>query len=186
MAGRDLSSNLARWLAALGELDHYQVLDLEASASSEDVQAAFHAFAERFHPDRHRALDDDLRSNVSLVFQRGAEAYRVLRSARLRADYDLELAKLGARSPAGQPGQPLPEAREPLRSLDELCRTAGGRLHARQAARAISEGDLAAAIQYLDKALLAEGPPHPELEERRRALQDLFDLSGEQLPANPM
>lgn len=159
------SASIAAWLTELGTMSHYRLFGLPRDANDEAIQAAFHRFAESFHPDRHRAESEFVRSGALRIFRRAAEAYRVLRDKQLRAAYDLELAK--------QLTEPDAES---TRSLDELCRTAAGRLHARRADRAITDGQLSAAIEHLTQALRDEGD-NPSLEERLRALTDLHALS---------
>ncbi len=158
------SASIAAWLTELGAMNHYRLFDLPRDASEEAIRAAFHRFAESFHPDRHRAESEFVRSGALRIFRRAAEAYRVLRDRQLRAAYDLELAKL-TNADSGS-----------SRSLDELCQTAAGRLHARRADRAITDGHLGEAIDHLRQALLDEGD-NPALEERLHALADLRALS---------
>ena len=170
MSETSLESALGAWLAVLGQLNHYEVLGLTQTASEQEVQDAFHLFSERFHPDRHRGQPEHLHEAIVRVFRRGSEAYRVLRQPPARAEYDLELATSRSRVSA-RPGQD-----SQLQTLDELCRTPGGRLHARQAARAISDGALSEAAALLERALLVEGS-NPALEERLAALRQLADLA---------
>ena len=173
MSDGELETSVAAWLDVLGQLNHYEVLGLAQDASLEDVQSAFHLFSERFHPDRHRGEPPGLHDSIVRIFRRGSEAYRVLRQPAVRAEYDLTLATARSRA-STRPGE------DPnLQTLDELCLTPGGRLHARQASRAIFEGQLAEAALLLERALLAEGA-NPRLEERLRALHQLVELG---LPA---
>jgi len=173
MNAGSLEATIAAWLAVLDQLDHYEVLGIPQSASEDELQAAFHLFSERFHPDRHRGGSASLSESIVRVFRRGSEAYRVLRQPNLRADYDLELAKRRSRASARPGHGPT------LQSLDELCLTPGGRLHARQAERAIASGDLAEAAALLERALLVE-VSNPRLEERLLAVRQLAEL-GEPL-----
>jgi curved DNA-binding protein CbpA len=163
---------LEAWLAVLGSATHYELLGLLEAADEQAIQEAFHAFAEAFHPDRHRAESEAVREAVTRIFRRGAEAYRVLRDAKRRAAYDLELAKA---RPEGAGPSSLP----PARSLDELCTTPGGKLHARQAERALTAGSLTEAHAFLTRALAAEGS-NPELEARLADLEQLEALAGDE------
>lgn len=155
---------LDAWLRIMDQLSHYQVLNLPREAESEAIQAAFHAFSEIFHPDQHPKVGDLTRQKLRRVFQRGAEAYRVLRSPELRASYHLELATQNLKDDTA------------AASLEHLCQTPGGRLHARQAERALAEGQLAEAETLLQKALLSEGG-NSLLQERLEALQAWRSLS---------
>ncbi|HSC89511.1 MAG TPA: DnaJ domain-containing protein [Polyangiaceae bacterium] len=154
--------------ARLAELDHYEVLGLESDAAPLAIQPAFHRFSERFHPDRHVGADDATREATRSLFARGAEAYRVLKHHRLRAEYDLALLK-ERRSKSEAPGP---------RTLDQLCTTSAGKLQARNALRALDEGRLQDAHASLQRAIQAE-PPNPELGERLSSIRLLLELSGQ-------
>ena len=151
----------------LDELSHYQLLQLERSFDESALQSAFHTFSETFHPDRHPRADDETKAKLRRIFQRGAEAYRVLRSPRLRSEYDLAWA-------ASRKGSGTTPA---VQSLDALCLTPGGRLHARQAERALSEGDMRKAESCLEKAVELEGS-NPALQDRLESLRAWLVLSG--------
>jgi len=169
MSEGGLEAAVSAWLAVLDQLTHYEVLGVANHASASDVQNAFHLFSERFHPDRHRGEPPAIKDGIVRIFRRGSEAYRVLREPALRAEYDLGLATLRSRVTARPGEDPL------LQSLDELCRTPGGRLHARQASRALFDGNLGEAAALLERALLVEGS-NPALEERLEALRQVADL----------
>lgn len=160
---------IGEWLAVLDRLTHYELLGLVGRFTEEELQAAFHRFSEHFHPDRHPRASEELRQQIRLIFQRGADAYRVLKNPRLRAQYDLGLAT--------ETPPPVTDATTPApRTLDALCSTPGGRLHARQADRAISEGRLDEALVLLEKSIRTEGD-NPELRERWEALRFFMELS---------
>jgi DnaJ-class molecular chaperone len=77
-------------MARIDELDYYRLLGISSAASQDEIQAAFHAFARRYHPDAH-ADDPALHARYAAVFRRGTEAYRVLRSPATRKVYDAGL-----------------------------------------------------------------------------------------------
>ncbi len=158
------------WLARSSGSSHYELLELRTPFTPSALQAAFHRFSERFHPDQHVGADETKRANVRRVFMRGAEAYRVLKNPKLRREYDLSLATAAPSAAA--------EGRTRARGLEEICQTAAGRLHARQADSAISEGRLQDAAALLDKALRVEGA-NPELHARLDSVRALLSLSGE-------
>jgi DnaJ-class molecular chaperone len=72
----------------VGELDYYQLLHLERSASPRDVKRAYHSSSRAFHPDANRHLDDEVRAAVANIAKRITEAYQVLRDVRRRRAYD--------------------------------------------------------------------------------------------------
>jgi hypothetical protein len=115
----------------------------------------------------HPGADAETAGAIRRVFQRGTEAYRVLARPELRAEYDLVLAKGQLRLDPDSEAPPQPSH---VRSLDDLCRSAAAKLHARNADRAISQGDLALAKRELLSALRHEEEENAELRERLDAL----------------
>lgn len=155
------------WDETLDAASYYEILGVLEIADEAAIRQAFHAFSLAFHPDVHLDAEPQFAKSLRRVFQRGAEAYRVLSHAQRRADYDLALAKGHVR--LGVPSIP-PGSATSVRSLDELCRTASGKLHAHKADRFISEGDLASAKRELYLAMRSEEELDPELVERLDAL----------------
>ena len=81
---------------------HFQVLGVPRDATEAQVREAYFRLAKRFHPDVHHdeALTD-LRDKLEEIFTRLGEAYEALRSPRIRASYERELARQeGAVAPA--------------------------------------------------------------------------------------
>ena len=158
---------IAEWDELLDYSNYYELLGLLEIADEDAIRRAFHEFSVAFHPDSHPSADEETATRLWRVFQRGAEAYRVLLRPESRADYDLALAKGQMR--LGVPSLP-PGSVSTVRSLDELCQTASGKLHATKADRLISQGALAEAKRELLLAWRAEPDPDPELGERLDAL----------------
>jgi curved DNA-binding protein CbpA len=72
----------------LDQLDYFQVLKLEQSATPIDVKAAFHRESRLCHPDRFNALPDSpLKAQVARVYKRMTEAYVTLKDDVKRAKY---------------------------------------------------------------------------------------------------
>jgi curved DNA-binding protein CbpA len=156
------------WDALIDQSSYYEVLGLLEIADAGAIRKAFHEFAVAFHPDAFPDADEETADALRRVFQRGAEAYRVLSRADSRADYDLALAKgqLRLDSTVGPP--PLARTSD-IRSLDELCRSPGARRYAKRAEELISSGNLPAAKRELQMALREDGD-NPELAERLDAI----------------
>jgi curved DNA-binding protein CbpA len=156
------------WDALIDQSSYYEVLGLLEIADAGAIRKAFHEFAVAFHPDAFPDADEETADALRRVFQRGAEAYRVLSRADSRADYDLALAKgqLRLDSTVGPP--PLARTSD-IRSLDELCRSPGARRYAKRAEELISSGNLPAAKRELQMALREDGE-NPELAERLDAI----------------
>lgn len=156
------------WAAVLDASSYYELLGLLEIADDEAVKVAFHEFALAFHPDAHTDYDPQTADLSRQVFQRGAEAYRVLSHPLLRPRYDLALAK-GQLRLGGSEVPRVANVGVGAKSLDELCLTASARLYAGRADDLISQGDLSGAKRELMLALREDGE-NPELAERLDAL----------------
>ena len=156
------------WAAVLDASNYYELLGVLEIADDAAVKAAFHEFALAFHPDAHVDFDAHTAEVSRQVFQRGAEAYRVLSHPLLRPRYDLALAK-GQLRLGGDEVPRVANVGVGAKSLDELCRTASAKRYASRADDLISEGDLSAAKRELMLALREDGD-NPELAERLDAL----------------
>jgi DnaJ-class molecular chaperone len=150
----DLRERVASWLGILDETNYYELLSILEIADESAVQEAFHVFSQSFHPDNHRHASPELLDGIMRIFRRGAEAYGVLRDPKTRAAYDLALAQGALRYSRTGGSQ---DSQGSKKGLDSHCTSPGGKLHARQAERALSEGKLEEAKELLKKAQTAEG-----------------------------
>jgi curved DNA-binding protein CbpA len=164
---RDIE-RIFEWDALIDQSSYYEVLGLLEIADASAIRKAFHEFAVAFHPDAFPHADDETADALRRVFQRGAEAYRVLSRPESRADYDLALAKGQLRLDATIGPPPLARNSD-IRSLDELCRSPGARRYAKKAEELISNGDLTSAKRELQMALHEDGE-NPDLAERLDAI----------------
>jgi curved DNA-binding protein CbpA len=167
-------ARLVAWDDVLDDSTYYEILGVLELADAEAIRTAFHEFALAFHPDAQLHLDETARGLVQRVFQRGVEAYQVLSSPALRSAYDLALAKGELRLEVGT----SPREETGIRSLDELCRSPGAKLHAKRAEDFITQGKLGRAADELLRALRGEDGPNPELAERLGALNALVRLGS--------
>jgi DnaJ-class molecular chaperone len=84
---------LQQWIEALDVISYYELLGTPRDASYDEVRAAFHVFAESFHPDGHLWRGADEQEAVGRIYRRGTEAWRVLSDPTLRVRYDDALAQ---------------------------------------------------------------------------------------------
>jgi DnaJ-class molecular chaperone len=154
----------------MDELDYYQLLGVEPSATPAEIRKAFHASSRNFHPDANRRLDLELRNQCAQISKRVTEAYCVLRDPRRRRSYD-------ARSDGGKNLRiQLAEARnahsEQVKA-ERRGRTPQGRQFHAKAEADMKKGNLAGAIQNIQMALTFEGknPGLESLLEELRARQ---------------
>jgi curved DNA-binding protein CbpA len=157
------------WDEVLDDSTYYEILGILEIADDAEIKRAFHEFAQSFHPDAHLDADEETLAAVRRVYQRGAEAYRVLTNAELRSKYDLSVAKGIVRLDAGEVPKRVAVG-VGARSLDELCKTPAARLNAQKADALISQGDLAGARRELLLAYEHDDRKNPELRERLEAL----------------
>lgn len=73
---------------------HYSVLGVTRSTAPSDIKRVYYSLARRLHPDRlRRVADADTQQRIDAAFAKIAQAYDVLKDAKLRASYDLKLEK---------------------------------------------------------------------------------------------
>ncbi len=178
MASLELIAQVENWLEILERANYYELLGILEIADEGAIQRAFHDFSVNFHPDRYRGEPDALVHAITKIYQRGAEAYGVLRDPKTRAKYDIALSQGALRYTPGRTQHDNATATD--QELAASATTRGGQLHARQAERALSEGDIDLAQHLIDKALLAEGD-NPEFSRRADELL-LLVRSGRILP----
>jgi len=83
---------IRQWLAALDAISYYDLFRVPPQTTADGIRAAFHSFAESFHPDGHQWRHPSEQAAIGYIFKRGTEAYRVLSDPQLRARYDEALA----------------------------------------------------------------------------------------------
>jgi DnaJ-class molecular chaperone len=134
------------WLHVLDELTYYELFGIGAEASPDDVRAAFHAFCDAFHPDRHFARPDRERSAVSTIFKRATEAYLVLSDPGLRGHYDAQLTAhrhaLPQRISFTSRSHPPPSQAPGAAKLEDSVHSPAARPFARRAEELIRAGDI--------------------------------------------
>lgn len=167
-----------RWADVLDDSTYYEILGVLEIADEAGIREAFHRFSLAFHPDVHVGAGEDLLSVTRRLFQRGAEAYRVLSHPELRMRYDMALAK-GHLRLEGDDVPKQPAIATGVKSLDELCRSAAAKLCAQKADKLISSGDLLAAKRELMMALYHDGNANPDLAERLDALDVALFAMGD-------
>jgi curved DNA-binding protein CbpA len=76
--------------------DYFQMLDVERTATSEELREAFFKLAKVWHPDRLPEPLSDARESCARVFGRMSEAHQTLTDAKKRARYMTLLTEGGA------------------------------------------------------------------------------------------
>lgn len=167
---------ILQWDDVIDESTYYEILGILQIADQDAIKEAYRSFARAFHPDAHPDANPKVSAVLRRIFQRGVEAYRTLSDDRLRADYDLALARGVLRlKDSVLPSDALGGAK----SLEDLCHTMSAKLAARRADRLISNGDLGAAKRELMMALLHDNQDNHELSERLDALDMMLFARGQ-------
>jgi DnaJ-class molecular chaperone len=149
-----LASTEIKALARIvGELDYYQLLHLDRSASPREVKLAYHSSSRNFHPDANRHLESELCSAVVNIAKRITEAYQVLRDPRRRHAYDELLSsgngvRIRLADASSEGGRKDTETRQ--------GRTPQGRQYYNLAAADVKREDWQAAARNLQTALTFE------------------------------
>ena len=144
----------------LDQLDYYDLLQVETSATADEVRRAFHAFAAKFHPDRFAGAPPEKQERAAHIYRRGAEAYRVLLDPEQRRAYDAQRARGKLRL---DPEEKTDRGGAPTGSL--AIRSPRARPFAQKAVEAVKKGDWATARLNLKLALQHE-PGNALLEAR--------------------
>jgi DnaJ-class molecular chaperone len=138
----------------MDELDYYQILHLEPTASQSDIKRAYFETSRVLHPDANRHLEEEVQVECMRISKRITEAYCVLRNPRSRTAYDAQRSQEGS----GIRMQ-LADAKASHVKNDNEKRqgkTPQGRQFYQKAAAAIERKDNAAVISNLQMALTFE------------------------------
>lgn len=85
-----VSQKLEELLLKLENADLYKTLSLTAGATQQEIQAAYHQLARKYHPDRFQAssFSPEIRRKAEQIFALINKAYTTLKDPISRADYD--------------------------------------------------------------------------------------------------
>jgi tetratricopeptide (TPR) repeat protein len=170
------ASQLALVAQTVRTQNHFWALGVRPDDSTAAIDQAYEGLARSFHPDRYRQRPEEDRKLAQEIFDRLAEAHRVLREPTRRRAY---AAKLDKQRPSDTPSGPIPGG-----AAKELYDAGTQHLRAnrhreaveafRQAARMVpDQADFRAALGW---ALFREAPADARagraaLAELRRAIQ---------------
>ncbi|MCL2822736.1 MAG: DnaJ domain-containing protein [Polyangiaceae bacterium] len=79
---------VAKAVERLDAASYYELLQVSPGVDRQTLQQHFHLFALAFHPDRYSPSDAVLKTAAKKVFERGVEAYTVLRNPAATELYD--------------------------------------------------------------------------------------------------
>ena len=180
----DERAELERRFAVLEQLDYFEVMELEPTASPADIKRAFHHQSRTYHPDRFfQSTDVELRDRVHAVYKRVTEAYFVLRDDSRRKQYLADIS--GPDRLEKLRFTELAEAEAKAQVKKEVAEQIGthpkGRQFFQVGVADLEAGRLAAAERNIKLALTYE-PTNPlylqKLEEARAKSYEEYKRSG--------
>lgn len=151
-------SEVGRLFKQLDQMSYYEVLALDPKCDYIAVRDAFYDRAQRFHPDRFLAIDQEaVKKAIYAVYKRMTEAYNVLSDPEQRRVYDQSLHRGEARL--------APEHRSRRLTSDERkVSNAFARIYLRSAKAKLEKGDLDGAWVDVELGLsLEEAAPLRDL-----------------------
>ena len=74
------------------ELDYYQILKLDQMAFDEDIKRAYFEESRLFHPDKYYNEPPQFQTQVTRIFKRVCEAYKVLSDKERRSIYTKQIS----------------------------------------------------------------------------------------------
>ncbi len=98
--------------------DYYEILGVRPNAAREEIELAFRGRRSQYHPDRYAQSDSETQDWATCKMKEVNEAYRVLASAELRADFDR--SRLSSK-PTGSQSQPHPEPMSPAQEAKDAA-----------------------------------------------------------------
>lgn len=94
MENDELKARIGQIFRDLEEYSYYELLNLTPQATVDEIRASFHRMAMIMHPDNYQQHNDqELRSQLYVIYKRLTEGYRVLTDAAMRREYDQQLAQ---------------------------------------------------------------------------------------------
>nr|WP_305794687.1 DnaJ domain-containing protein [Myxococcus sp. CA051A] len=159
----DLQSRCAK----LDQLDYFEVLLLERTATPADIKKAFYRESRTYHPDRFFHIDDkQLKEQVHELYKRVTEAYYVLRDDTKRKKYlvDVTGAERAQKLRFTEASESETKAAAKKEQEEQIGTHPKGRQFYQQSQKDIDAGNWSAAERNLKMALTYE-PSNPRYKE---------------------
>ena len=155
----EFASEVETLVQILDQLDYFQVLKLEQTATPNQIKDAFHRESRLYHPDRYNALPASaLKDNINRIYKRVTEAYVTLRDDVSRQKYAADVNGPERASKLRFTPADEQEAREQQKKaqVEQIGTTVKGRQLYQQALRDLEAEKLDAAQRNLKMGLTFE------------------------------
>ncbi|AKF81028.1 molecular chaperone DnaJ [Myxococcus fulvus 124B02] len=160
-------ADLASRCAKLEQLDYFEVLLLERTATPADIKKAFYRESRTYHPDRFfHITDKQLKEQVHELYKRVTEAYYVLRDDTKRKKYvsDVTGPERAQKLRFTEASEAETKAAAKKEQEEQIGTHPKGRQFYQQAQKDIDAGNWSAAERNLKMALTYE-PSNPRYKE---------------------
>lgn len=106
---REFRREVLLLMSRLGEISHYELLQVERSATAEKIKTSYFRLSKQYHPDRFFSNDiGHYRKKITKVFEAVNKAFEVLSDEKLRKQYNRSLDEAAGKVVAGQePENPM-------------------------------------------------------------------------------
>jgi curved DNA-binding protein CbpA len=140
-----LVQQLEDMLSRVENSSAYEILSVEAAAGNDEIQAAYHELARRFHPDRFESkkFPAEVHSKAERVFMCVKEAYLKLKDPVTRAQHDAE-RKSGEIRTSAAPAQTAARKPDDANTAEALFR---------EGRKLLAAGELEKAAEHLKTAV---------------------------------
>jgi curved DNA-binding protein CbpA len=139
--------------------NHYEVLDVTASAGDEQIKRSYYALARRFHPDRFQVKATSTEhARIESAFARVTQAYEILTNSAARLTYDAKLAaqeksrKFAKSAPKSSKQPPAARAGQPKASIGNETNLQEAENYFEEGFAALQEDQTSMAISNLASA----------------------------------
>jgi len=131
--------------------NYYELLDVSATASPDEIKKSYYSLAKKYHPDRyHQSKSADLKNALDVIFSTLAQAYDTLKVPATRGSYDAKVFRL--ETPAGS----SPDKAAPAASASAAPHQKLAELNYRQGRGQYDQQDYWSAIQAFRQSVRME------------------------------
>lgn len=160
--------------------NYYQILNLDSSASLEEIKRAYKVYASKYHPDKHGGNDDFFKER----FHEISEAYSVLSDSSKRRFLDDYLASFNSEQAATTDTCDVKQPEQTKKASYTKTKTTktkdSGRYYYEHSYSRLRAGDHAEALTNIDKAIKLEPENADFVLARGIIFKKLNDYSGYQ------